>query len=112
MPRMTLITAMRVVVARMMPRRVRKLLSLLERRDAAAPVTASQKDAVWLCILGGRRGRAPVCSLNPRNPVQNGRLGPESPAAARQEGDMTAVPGCQQGEERVGLEGRVVIRLE
>jgi hypothetical protein len=42
-------TAISVVVARMMPRRVRKLLSLLPRRDWTAPFTASQKDA--LCVV-------------------------------------------------------------
>ena len=44
-PLITLITAISVVVARMMPSRVRKLLSLLERSEAAAPAIASQKDA-------------------------------------------------------------------
>jgi uncharacterized protein YeaO (DUF488 family) len=46
MPLMTAMTAIRVVVARMMPRSVRKLRSLLEWSDAAAPRTASQKDAL------------------------------------------------------------------
>src|SRR5471030_2178044 len=49
MPEITDITAMSVVVARMMPRMVMKLLSLLERRDWTAPFTASQNDA--LCVV-------------------------------------------------------------
>src|SRR5579883_2356635 len=38
-------TAISVVVARMMPSSVRKLRSLLERSDAIAPFTASQNEA-------------------------------------------------------------------
>src|ERR1035438_5587838 len=49
MPEITLITAIRVVVANMIPSRVRKLRSLLPRSDWRAPFTASQNDA-WDCI--------------------------------------------------------------
>ena len=45
MPEITDITAIRVVVARIMPSSVRKLRSLLARNDCAAPVTASQNEA-------------------------------------------------------------------
>src|SRR5580692_505099 len=48
MPEITDITAISVVVARMMPSSVRKLRSLLPRSDWMAPVTASQNDA---CVL-------------------------------------------------------------
>src|SRR6476646_7007975 len=46
MPLITAITAIKVLVARMMPSSVRKLRSLLDRSEAAAPRTASQKDAL------------------------------------------------------------------
>src|SRR5438874_13470569 len=45
MPEITLITAISVVVARMMPSSVRKLRSLLPRSECRAPFTASQNDA-------------------------------------------------------------------
>src|ERR1019366_9978211 len=45
MPLITDMTAIRVVVARMMPSSVRKLRSLLPRRDWTAPITASQNEA-------------------------------------------------------------------
>src|ERR1017187_9205132 len=45
MPEITDITRIRVVVARMMPSRVRKLRSLLPRSDWTAATTASQNDA-------------------------------------------------------------------
>ena len=45
MPEITDITAISVVVARMIPSRVRKLRSLLPRSEWTAPVTASQNDA-------------------------------------------------------------------
>ena len=45
MPEITDITAIKVAVARMMPNKVRKLRSLLPRRDCSAPTTASQNDA-------------------------------------------------------------------
>ena len=45
MPEITDITAISVVVARMMPSSVRKLRSLLPRSDCSAPITASQNDA-------------------------------------------------------------------
>src|ERR1017187_547226 len=45
MPEITDITKIRVVVARMMPSRVRKLRSLLPRSDWTAATAASQNDA-------------------------------------------------------------------
>ena len=45
MPWITDITAIRVVVERMMPSRVRKLRSLLERSESKATEAASKKDA-------------------------------------------------------------------
>ena len=47
MPWIMDITAISVVVARMMPSRVRKLRSLLERSESAATAAASRNDAVW-----------------------------------------------------------------
>jgi hypothetical protein len=44
-PWITLITAMRVVVARMMPNNVKKLRNLLDWSDCAATRTASQNEA-------------------------------------------------------------------
>ena len=46
MPLMMDMTAMRVVVARIMPSRVRKLLSLLPRSDATATEAASEYEAL------------------------------------------------------------------
>ena len=45
MPEITLITAISVVVARIIPSSVRKLRSLLPRSEWSAPFTASQNDA-------------------------------------------------------------------
>ena len=45
MPEITDITAISVVVARMIPSSVRKLRSLLPRSEWRAPFTASQNDA-------------------------------------------------------------------
>jgi hypothetical protein len=45
MPEITDITAISVVVARMIPSNVRKLRSLLPRSEWRAPLTASQNDA-------------------------------------------------------------------
>src|ERR1039458_6838102 len=50
MPEMTDITEIRVVVARMIPRSVRKLRSLADRSDCAAPFTASQNEALPVLI--------------------------------------------------------------
>jgi hypothetical protein len=46
MPWITDITAIKVVVARMIPNNVKKLRSLLERKESAATAVASRKDAV------------------------------------------------------------------
>ena len=48
MPSITDMTAISVVVARIIPSSVRKLRSLLPRRDSAAPLTASPKEALVL----------------------------------------------------------------
>ena len=50
MPWMTDITAMSVVVARMIPKSVRKLRSLLPRKESAATEAASRNDAVWAIL--------------------------------------------------------------
>src|ERR1017187_3149628 len=95
MPEITDITAIRVVVARMMPSRVRKLRSLLPRSDWTAATTASQNDAraliycpyvdrdrlfltspkLYFIILGGTGGQAPEGSrgselFGPHNPAK------------------------------------------
>src|SRR5579863_1104430 len=67
MPLITDMTAIRVVVARIMPSSVRKLRSLLESSEAAAPRTASQNDAldfIWLW----KTKRQSVCSPLPHLP--------------------------------------------
>src|ERR1017187_10949041 len=46
MPWMSAVTAIRVVVARMMPRRVRKLRNLFLRKESRAMREASQKEAL------------------------------------------------------------------
>src|ERR1700729_2868881 len=46
MPWISAVTAIRVVVARMMPKRVRKLRSLFLRRESRAMRAASQKEAL------------------------------------------------------------------
>src|ERR1700732_2063942 len=80
-PEITDMTAISVVVARMMPRRGRKLLSLLPRRDWTAPFTARQNDALCVVIetLDGSRGELlakcvgyrPYCSGFSARPIDN-----------------------------------------
>ena len=50
MPWITHITAISVVVERIIPSSVRKLRSLLDRRESNATLAASRKDA-WLCTV-------------------------------------------------------------
>ena len=67
MPWIRAVTAIRVVVARMMPSSVRKLRSLFLRRESRAMRAASQKEAlrrnwrvlstIWVCQKDARRGR-------------------------------------------------------
>ena len=51
MPWISAVTAIRVVVARMMPSRVRKLRSLFLRRESSAMRVASQKEALRRSFL-------------------------------------------------------------
>src|SRR5579871_6876518 len=68
MPWMIDITAMSVVVARMSLRSVRKLRSLLARRESAATEAASRNEAVWEGFfirrsLSIERTRLELCSV-------------------------------------------------
>ena len=68
MPWIMDMTAIKVAVARMMPSRVRKLRSLLERNESAATAAASRKDAVWAIALRDEIGRGFVPHFT--HPVQ------------------------------------------
>src|SRR5690349_21853425 len=88
MPEITLITAMSVVVARMIPSRVRKLRSLLPRSAWRALFTASQNEA-WEFIqtcderAGQRLARIRLNPLHYR-PIQPQTMGraPDKPQVA------------------------------
>src|ERR1039457_1827596 len=67
MPEMTDITEIRVVVARMMPNSVRKLRSLADRSDWAAPFTASQNDALPVLIYDLDDSYGPFIAFVPRS---------------------------------------------
>ena len=77
MPWMRAVTTIRVVVARMMPSRVRKLRSLFLRSESSAIRLASQKEAVGRNfpvlateVYSARRLEGGVCSLNRRISVR------------------------------------------
>src|SRR5262249_25597599 len=108
MPSITDITAMRVVVARMMPNKVRKLRSLLPRSDATAPVTASQKDAL-ACIPRCRRGLGTNCSVLCVDPLQYGVVHPESRWFPRNKPEMSAVVGQEHPDGGVPAHGFLFI---
>jgi len=57
----TAITAISVVVDRMIPSRVRKLRSLLPRKESRATAAASRKEA-WDCTSYRIRGPRMTCS--------------------------------------------------
>jgi hypothetical protein len=60
---MTELTAMSVVVDRMMPSRVRKLRSLLDRKESNATEAASKKDAREDFTILRIRESGGVCSV-------------------------------------------------
>ncbi len=105
MPEITDITAMSVVVARMMPSSVRKLRSLLELSDCKAPRRASQKDA-WLLIsnpavqnLDGAAAQF-ISSPHCQNPLYNCFVQPEAGWPARDEPNVAAVFGSKEFDVR------------
>src|ERR1700683_4868586 len=136
MPEITDITAIRVVVAKMIPSSVRKLRSLLPRNDWTAPVTASQNDACVLIqsyvarphglrtaphSLPGRRRRR-VHSGSRQNPLHYRRIHPKPVRAAADEPEVSAIFGGDQLDVRIRLHGlrfenserneRIVFRLD
>src|ERR1700678_692588 len=103
MPEITDITAISVVVARMMPSSVRKLRSLLPRSDWMAPVTASQNDAcVLIQSLHGRRG-VRFRSGSRLNPLHDRRIHPEPVRLPADEPEVPAVFGGNQLDVRIRL---------
>src|ERR1700686_2183579 len=110
MPWIMDMTAIKVVVARMMPSSVRKLRSLLERSESAATAAASRKDAVWAINLRDEVG----CGFVPHfaHPFQKDLVQPKPGRRLRNEPDVTAVLDCQQSQVRISLEGGVIINLE
>src|SRR5438874_8201009 len=115
MPEITLITAISVVVARMMPRSVRKLRSLLPRSECKAPFTASQNDAFDLIQplisfnLGFHsnlgRAAADVISIRLTDPVHYRVIQPESLGRAANEADVASVFGGDEAYARVRQDG-------
>lgn len=89
MPWITDITAIRVVVARMIPSNVRKLRSLLERNESAATDAASRMDAVWATLLRDEAGVGFVPYF--ANPLYENRVQPKARFCAGDEAEMTAV---------------------
>src|SRR5436309_86488 len=92
MPEITLITAISVVVARMMPSRVRKLRSLLPRSEWRAPFTASQNDACeFMCTLdASHRGLLAAAVLYP---LHYGVIQPETVGTPAKEAEVPAAVG-------------------
>src|SRR5262245_47285838 len=95
MPEITLITAMRVVVARMIPSNVRKLRSLLPRREWSAPFTASQNDACDV-IRTCDEARVESLAVPGLNPFHYHLIEPETVGAAAQESKVAAEFGNHQ----------------
>src|SRR5579864_3619896 len=98
MPWMTDMTAMSVVVARIMPNRVRKLRSLLERKESAATDVASRNDAVW-AIVGSLSGDEAGCHFVPgfAHPLYENLI---QPKAGLGPGHETEVAAMFDGEQR------------
>src|ERR1700688_744604 len=110
MPWIMDMTAIKVVVARMMPSSVRKLRSLLERRESAATAAASRKDAVWAIALRDEIGRGFVPHLT--HPVQEYLIQPKAGRRLGYESDMTAMLRGQQLQMGISRECGVVINFK
>src|ERR1017187_6957509 len=101
-PEITDITAMSVVVARMIPSSVKKLHSLLECSDWTAPVTASQNDACEVFILRPGRNEGQALSVLAHDPFHYRLIGPKAVRFAANKSQVAAMPGNQQFDPRIG----------
>src|SRR5208337_4249974 len=108
------ITAINVVVARMMPSSVRKLRSLLERRESAAIAAASRNDAVCLKRCPTKLRDETGCNLVPyfQYPVYENLIQPEAWLSLRDEPEMAPVLGGEQAQMGIRSERRVVVDRE
>src|SRR6187200_1232109 len=95
------ITAIRVVVASMIPKRVRKLRSLEDRSDPMATPIASRREAEP-CTVSLRRSGSAFSSVTVRNPVPYDFIRPEPWRFTGDEANVTAVFGSNQLNIRVG----------
>src|SRR5216684_102378 len=103
-------TAISVVVARMIPNRVRKLRCLLDCSESAATAAASRKDAVWAIVLSDEIGRDFVPYL--AHPLQEYLIQPKARRRFRYEADVTAMLDREQPQVRIPREGGVIVNLK
>src|SRR6202022_4288870 len=110
MPWIMDMTAINVVVARIMPSSVRKLRSLLDRSESAATDAASRKDAVWAIVLRDEIG----CGFVPHlaHPLQEHLVQPKPGRRLRDEPDVTAILNRQQPQVRIPRESGMIINLK
>jgi len=97
------ITAISVVVARIIPKRVRKLRSFDERSDPIATPMASRREAEP-CTVSLRRSGSAFSSVSVRNPVPYDFIRPEPWRFTGDEANVTAVFGSNQLNIRVGCD--------
>src|SRR6266581_9220076 len=95
MPWITAFTPIRVVVDRMIPSSVRKLRSLLERKESRATDAASRNDARDCTCYSGYERRL-LFVPDRGHPFHHHSVQPEARTPARDETEMTAVVHCQQ----------------
>src|SRR5579875_1962 len=102
---MSAVTEIKVVVARMIPRSVRKLRSLLLLSESIAIRPASQQEAL-------RRELRDLCSLGQKKllqPVQHNSIKPKARPFTGQKAQMSAMLRCKQPQSRIALKGRVAV---
>src|SRR6266849_5712353 len=110
MPWITDMTAINVVVARMMPNSVRKLRSLLERNESAATSVASRNDAVW--AIGLRDDAGGHFVPNFAEPLHQNSVKPEARLGFREKTQVTTMLHGQQTQIGIALKSGMVIHLE
>src|SRR5271169_2407464 len=112
MPEITDITAISVVVARMIPSSVRKLRSLLPRSEWRAPFTASQNDAWEFIYLSLRRFQRRFLSNRSADPLHYHRIRPQPVRLAADESQMAAVLRGHNLNPRIGAHCRRFVGRE
>src|SRR5215472_15866123 len=110
MPWIMDMTAIRVVVARMMPSSVRKLRNLLDCSESAATAAASRKDAFWAIVLRDEIGGRFVPHL--AQPLQQHPVQPKARRRPGYEPDMASVLHGQRPQVQIAGEGLVIINLK